>query len=198
MPAVLRIARSLRRRLPRTIELDDLVGAGALGLATAIRAHHACDDATFERHAVCRIRGAMFDMLRQNDVLTRCQRAKVREAEAALNADAETERHHEALRLRAASQRHHGLDLVAHKIHDGAPTAEEQLVLQQRVGKVARAMAELSPRLARVLDLSIIEQRTLKQIGEELGVGEARACQLRGRALAEVRRNARDTMLPAA
>jgi RNA polymerase sigma factor for flagellar operon FliA len=209
MPAVTRIARGLRRRLPRTVEIDDLVGAGALGLAAAIRAHAEADEATFERNAVCRIRGAMFDMLRQNDVLTRCQRARVRDAEREVEqADAATDaatsdaaaeqRRDETLRLRAAAQRHQALDLVSHKIHDDALSAEEQLVQQQRLRKVHRAVAELSPRLAKVLDLSIVHQRTLKQIGQELGVGEARACQLRGRALEEVRRTARDTILPAA
>ena len=81
LPVVQRIARALRRRLPQAVDLDDLVAAGSLGLAEAIRNHGDADEETFEKNAVWRIRGAIFDAMRQDDVLTRCQRRKVRHLE---------------------------------------------------------------------------------------------------------------------
>jgi RNA polymerase sigma factor FliA len=210
MPAVIRIARAVRSRLPRDVELEELVGAGALGLAAAIRAHADADEVSFERLAVCRIRGAIFDALRHNDVLTRTQRARVREIESATVASEETcgaqrepdaaaqARVEEARRLSAASNRHQDIDAIVNMLGDAALSPEAQLMVRQRTRKIDRAIAQLPPRLAHVIHLSVVDHRTLKQIGEELGFSEGRACQLRSQALEQLRRHTRDTILPAA
>jgi RNA polymerase sigma factor FliA len=199
MPAVHRIARAIAGKLPRSVDRDELVGAGSLGLAAALRAHADADDASFERLAVCRIRGAIFDELRAQDALTRSQRQRVKELEADAGevSRLQSDRQLETERLGLAAQRV-DFDLASRSVVDGRATIEDAMVLQQTMRKVERALAGLAPRLAQVIDMSFLQQQTLKQIGAELGVSEARACQLRGDALASMRFDARDTLIPAA
>ncbi len=61
------IARMVARTLPPSIEIDDLIGAGQLGLLQAADAYHPRehDDCPFEAYAKMRIRGAMLDSIRR-------------------------------------------------------------------------------------------------------------------------------------
>jgi RNA polymerase sigma factor (sigma-70 family) len=61
------IARMVARTLPPSIEIDDLIGAGQLGLIQAADAYHPQKhgDCPFEAYAKMRIRGAMLDSVRR-------------------------------------------------------------------------------------------------------------------------------------
>ena len=66
-PLVKRIAHHLLGRLPNSVQLDDLIQSGMIGLLEAAT-HYAADrGASFETYAGIRIRGAMIDALRKQD-----------------------------------------------------------------------------------------------------------------------------------
>src|SRR5262249_17515410 len=78
---VRKVAKKIARRLPSVVDVDDLVGAGTIGL---IDAANKCDAArcdNFGAYAEIRIRGAILDHLRAMDWLPRAERQKARAAD---------------------------------------------------------------------------------------------------------------------
>ncbi|MDP3562796.1 MAG: RNA polymerase sigma factor FliA [Legionellaceae bacterium] len=68
---VKRIAYHMSGRLPRSVQLDDLMQAGMLGLLEAVRSYDESKGASFETYASIRIRGYMLDEVRRNDWVPR-------------------------------------------------------------------------------------------------------------------------------
>jgi RNA polymerase sigma factor for flagellar operon FliA len=83
-PLVKRIAYHLMARLPASVQLDDLVQNGMIGLLDAIDRFEAGMGAQFETYASQRVRGAMLDGLRENDWLPRGLRRELRQVEQAI------------------------------------------------------------------------------------------------------------------
>ena len=67
LPLVRRIALQMMARLPASVELDDLIQAGMIGLMDASGRYQDNQGAQFETFASQRIRGAMLDELRASD-----------------------------------------------------------------------------------------------------------------------------------
>lgn len=88
-PMVRRIALQLASRLPSSIELDDLIQAGMMGLLDAVRRYQETPDAQFETYATTRVRGAMLDELRSQDWLPRSVRSKSRQIEQAIHKESQ-------------------------------------------------------------------------------------------------------------
>src|SRR3989454_12558747 len=80
---VIPIARSFQKRLPASVDFDDLVGAGHLGLVEAARRFDPAKGASFGAFAQHRIRGAITDSLRRLDPVSRCLRSQQKTAERA-------------------------------------------------------------------------------------------------------------------
>ena len=70
--------------LPNSVEYEDLVGFGQFGLLDAIKKYDPAKGVKFKTYAVTRIRGAIFDELRQLDWVPRSVRQKSREIEDAI------------------------------------------------------------------------------------------------------------------
>jgi RNA polymerase sigma factor for flagellar operon FliA len=85
MPLVKRLAHHMKAKLPPSVEVDDLVQAGMIGLLDAISRYEETHGAQFETYAVLRIRGAMLDELRNSDWLPRSMRQNMRKIEAAMS-----------------------------------------------------------------------------------------------------------------
>jgi len=83
---VRKLAYQLKARLPASVEVDDLIQTGMIGLMEAISRYDESTGAQFETYAVQRIRGAMLDDLRSNDWLPRNVRDNMRKIETAINA----------------------------------------------------------------------------------------------------------------
>jgi RNA polymerase sigma factor for flagellar operon FliA len=84
MPLVKRLAHQMKAKLPPSVEVDDLVQAGMIGLLDAISRYEENHGAQFETYAVLRIRGAMLDELRSNDWMPRSTRQNMRKVEQAM------------------------------------------------------------------------------------------------------------------
>src|ERR1700709_2859488 len=78
-----RLAHLMRAKLPPSVEVDDLIQAGMIGLLDAISRYEDNHGAQFETYAVQRIRGAMLDELRSSDWLSRGVRQNMRKVEDA-------------------------------------------------------------------------------------------------------------------
>ena len=61
LPQVYYVAARIRERLPKQVEMEDLVQAGVLGLLDACRNYDGSKDAQFSTFAKYRIRGAILD-----------------------------------------------------------------------------------------------------------------------------------------
>src|SRR6476659_4924226 len=84
-PLVKKLAHLMRAKLPPSVEVDDLIQAGMIGLLDAISRYEETHGAQFETYAVQRIRGAMLDELRSSDWLPRSIRQNMRKIETAMH-----------------------------------------------------------------------------------------------------------------
>ena len=74
LPLVKRIAHQICSRLPPNVEVDDLIQEGLTGLLDALTSYEPQPNLNFEAYARTRIRGAIYDSCRKNDILPRNQR----------------------------------------------------------------------------------------------------------------------------
>jgi RNA polymerase sigma factor for flagellar operon FliA len=212
------IARETAARLPRHLDTDDLLGAGALALVQAAHAFDPTLGVPFARFASTRIRGAMIDQMRQRDWATRSVRSRGRalatvheqlttalhrtpsEAELAA-ASGMTEAEVRAVRegtdravLLSLDPLHEDDEGLAATLQDAAPPPDEALVAAERMGYVRDAIAELPERTRKVVSGYYLDHRPLLELADELGVTQSRASQLRSEGL-ELLREALTTLL---
>ncbi len=83
MPLVKKVAVAVHRKINYTVELDDLIQSGYIGLMEALKKYVPNDNAKFETYAITRIRGSILDDLRKNDHLSQEDRGLYRKIEAA-------------------------------------------------------------------------------------------------------------------
>ena len=83
-PLVKRIAHHLLLRMPSSVQLDDLVQSGMIGLLEAEKKYDLTKGASFETYAGIRIRGAMLDEIRKGDWAPRSVHRKSRKVAEAI------------------------------------------------------------------------------------------------------------------
>ncbi len=208
---VKRIAYHLAGRLPPSVEVDDLIQAGMLGLLEAA-AHFTADrGASFETYAGIRIRGAMLDALRKLDWAPRSVHRKARAAAAAMR-EVELATGREARDGDVARKMGVSIDEFHHILQDAAScrltsldatVGEEESPLARTADAkadpfadtadegfrraLAHAITELPEREKLVMSLYYDEELNLKEIGAVLKVTESRVCQLHGQALTRLK-----------
>ncbi len=200
LPVVRRMARAMARVLPRQIELDELIAAGNLGLATA--AHRFVgDESLFRMYAEQRIRGAMRDQLRSYDVLSRQQRRRVRELQSAegeltgrLGRAPQTAELAKELGVSgdAVEKRRTSADfrvdsLDWEHVDAGGQSPEEHVISLDEWRQLNRAMKQLPKREREIVEMTCLEDTRLGEVGSRLGVTASRISQLRQRALTQLR-----------
>jgi RNA polymerase sigma factor for flagellar operon FliA len=85
LPRVRSIVERIRRRLPNTIEADDLYSIGVTGLVTAARNCLPAQEGSFGSYANTRIQGAILDELRRMDCMSRTNRSKAKRLRSAIS-----------------------------------------------------------------------------------------------------------------
>jgi RNA polymerase sigma factor for flagellar operon FliA len=83
-PLVRRLAHHMMAKLPPSVEVDDLIQVGLIGLADALTRYEPSQGVQFETFATQRIRGAMLDELREVDWMSRGSRKSQKDIEAAM------------------------------------------------------------------------------------------------------------------
>ena len=210
-PLVKRIAFHLMSRLPASVQVDDLIQAGMIGLIEASRKFDPEQGASFETYAGIRIRGAMLDEIRRTDWTPRSVHRKAREVAEAVR-KIENEKGRDARDVEVAEAMGLGLDEY-HKIlqdatgcrifsfEDPGSVGEDGLAQSHRQPNqplenlqncdfkhgLAGAIKGLPERERLVMALYYDEELNLREIGEILGVSESRVCQIHGQALIRLR-----------
>ena len=213
-PLVKRMAHHLLTRLPASVQIDDMIQAGMIGLMDAINRYEASQGTQFETYASQRIRGAMLDELRGNDWLPRGLRRKQRTIEQALSrleqklgrAPGEREvaaelgmpleQYQEMLGESRGAQLLYAEDFGGpgsndslfdnHAAHkDADPFA--QLKDERLRRAVAAAIGKLPEREKTVMGLYYEQDMNFREIAAVLEVTESRICQLHSQAIARLR-----------
>ena len=83
-PLVRKLAHHMMAKLPPSVEVDDLIQVGLIGLSEALSRYEAAQGVQFETFATQRIRGAMLDELRENDWMSRGSRKSQKDIEVAM------------------------------------------------------------------------------------------------------------------
>ena len=203
---VKRIAYHLAGRLPPSVEVNDLIQSGMIGLLEAA-AHYSSDrGASFETYAGIRIRGAMIDALRKQDWAPRSVHRKARAAAAAIR-EVEAREGREAREAEIAAAM--GVPIEEYQrivqdssscqvasmddMADAAAVADRNAnpLLDAENGALRSAVAEaitgLPERERLVMSMYYDDELNLKEIGAVLGISESRVCQLHGQALVRLR-----------
>jgi RNA polymerase sigma factor for flagellar operon FliA len=201
-PLVKYVAGRLRTRMPESVDQDDLVSDGVLGLMDAIERFEPARGLSFQTFAVPRIRGAIIDGMRSMDFVPRSVRDKLRvisRARVALEerlerAPEDTEVATEAgipvqqVRdlLRQANSNHANLDDF--DLADELSSAADHRVEQGDVNaSLMKVVDQLRERDQIVIALYYYEGLTLAEIGRVLGVTESRVSQVHRRATISMR-----------
>jgi len=217
-PLVKRIAYHMMTRLPASVQVDDLIQAGMIGLLDAINRYEGTYGRQFESYAAQRIRGSILDELREADWLPRSIRKKMRRIESAVNtleqrngcAPSEQEL---AIELNMSLDEYHetlqsarGAQLIYYEDfqqEDEEPFLDRLLVdsgsdplnalLDDNLRSILiSAIDNLPPREKMVMGMHYEQEMNLREIGEVLGVSESRVCQLHTQAIIRLRSRLRN------
>jgi len=194
-------------RVPATVSREDLVSAGHLALVLAARAYDAATGVPFARYAALRIRGALIDELRSMDWASRGARHRARELSAtsdrltaALGRTPSREELAQALGTdlaavdqarQDAERRVLSIDATVHPVadlvRDEAPGPEENVLTGERLRYLRAAVDTLPDRLRTVIEGLFLQDRSVAELADELGVTQSRISQLRTEGLALMR-----------
>jgi RNA polymerase sigma factor for flagellar operon FliA len=212
-PLVKKIAHQMMSKLPYSVQIDDIIQAGMMGLLDAASRYDEIHGAQFETYATQRIRGAMLDELRSADWLPRGLRRDMRRIELAVSrlqqklgkAPNETEIAKELsislVEYQQMLQEVRGAQLIYYEdfqdedhedfferfefANEGDPLA---LLQDERFKTELIRAIEVLPERERMLMGMIYEQEmNLREVGEVFGVSESRISQLHSQAVARLR-----------
>lgn len=216
-PLVRRLALQLIAKLPASVDLDDLIQAGMMGLLDAGNRYQEDQGAKFETYASQRIRGAMLDELRANDWVSRGVRQSARGVAKAVHAQeqkrgrAPTEGEiADELQLPLADYQHllheiHGCQLVYYEDFDRGDQ-ENSFIDQQCRGdrrdsgdpleqllegdfrqRLVQAIEAVPERERLLLSLYYEQELNLREIGAVMQVSQSRVCQLHSQVVSRLR-----------
>lgn len=208
---VKRIAQHLLARLPDSVQLDDLIQSGMIGLLEAARKYDPSKGASFETYAGIRIRGSMMDEIRRGDWVPRSVHRNSRRVSEAIrtieNKEGRDARDTEvAEQLGVSLEEYHGIsrDSLGGRLfsyedvletgegsidHSADETGNLYEGLQRDVfqKRLAEAIESLPEKEKLVLSLYYNEELNLKEIGQILSVSESRVSQIHSQAALRLR-----------
>jgi len=220
-PLVKRMAHHLLAKLPASVEPDDIVQAGMIGLMDAVSRFEEGQGVQFEVYATQRIRGAMLDELRANDWLPRSIRKSQREIEAAisrleqrlkrpaLEAEIAREMSLSLTQYQELLQEARGYQLLyvddySDENDQGGESFLDRHCADQRADPFAKVqdkafrraligcIDDLPEREKLLMGLYYEQELNFREIADILGVTESRVCQLHSQAVARLRVKLKD------
>lgn len=218
LPLVKRIAYHLMTRLPASVEVDDLIQAGLMGLLDSVERYDDGHGAHFETYATQRIRGAMLDELREADWASRNVRKAARRIEQAIHTleqrlgrppseqeiademQIDINTYFDLLNDARGAQLLYYEDLLEEGGDDFLERFADDVslgpfdILAGRHFKraLAQAVSLLPDREKQLMGMYYEQEMNFKEIGAVLGVSESRVCQLHSQAITRLRSRLRE------
>ncbi|WP_305881975.1 RNA polymerase sigma factor FliA [Gilvimarinus sp. DA14] len=209
---VKRIAHHMMLKMPASVQVDDLIQAGMIGLLEASQKYDGAKGASFETYAGIRIRGAIVDEMRRGDWAPRSVHRNARrvsdaiakvearegrdaeDAEVAAELEVELDEYHAMLRDANSSrlfsyEETFADDASASLAGEGSDfiNPQEGVARDSLKQSLAEAITQLPEREKMVLALYYDEELNLKEIGQILGVSESRVSQIHSQAASRLR-----------
>jgi RNA polymerase sigma factor FliA len=214
-PLVRRLAHHMMIKLPPSVEVDDLIQVGLIGLSDALTRYEASQGVQFETFATQRIRGAMLDELRGTDWMSRGSRKSQKDIEAALRrlehklgrSPLESEiaaelgmslaeyqsllgkvRGTQLVYLEDMSRRDDEDDTFLDRHVADAEADPLNMLRDQRLrSSLVAAIKTLPEREQYIMSMYYEQDMNLKEIAAVLDVTESRICQLHSQSIARLR-----------
>jgi RNA polymerase sigma factor for flagellar operon FliA len=215
VPLVRRLAHHMIAKLPPSVEVDDLIQVGMIGLAEALSRFESNQGVQFETFATQRIRGAMLDELRENDWMSRGSRKSQKDIEHAVHrlehrlgrSPAESEI---AAELKMSLSDYQSLlgkvrgtqlvyieDMMGgneddnhfldRHVSDKEADPEHLLSDHRMRNALVTAIKSLPEREQYIMSMYYEQDMNLKEIAAVLNVTESRICQLHSQSIARLR-----------
>lgn len=216
---VKRIAHHLMGRLPDSVQLDDLIQSGMIGLLEAASKYDGSKGASFETYAGIRIRGAMLDEIRKGDWAPRSVHRNARKVMDAIKhvesqKGRDAEDHEVAECLGISQDEYHSMlqDTASCRLFSYEEVTEQGDIQVDMSSaepsnpshgferdsfqkQLAEAIKGLPEREQLILSLYYDDELNLKEIGAVLGVSESRVCQIHSQATQRLRSRLGDWLL---
>ena len=195
LPFVRKVASRVARRLPDTVNMDDLVSAGTVGLLEALSRYQQDSKRSFETYAEFRVKGAIMDELRRSDPVNRAARrarnrinSKAIQLTAKYGRPPEAEEVARALNTTVADYQDKLSKFEAIGVVTVDPSTletetmeenqEELLGKKELVGLVLSELQKLPDKEKLVMNLYYVEELGQAQIADILGVSNSRVSQI--------------------
>jgi RNA polymerase sigma factor for flagellar operon FliA len=216
-PLVKYVAGKVAVGMPHNVEFDDLVSYGTFGLLDAIEKYDPSKEVKFKTYAMTRVRGGIFDELRNVDWIPRSIRQKAKQVEKiilelenrmgrtaedeeiAQELDIDLEEFHELMSkisgtsLISLNDVWHGNDeneemVFVDTLESPEALNPDTIVEREEIkNMIVECIKKLPDREKKVIVLYYYEDLTLKEIGEVLEVTESRVSQLHTKAIMRLR-----------
>ena len=214
LPYVKRIVHRIAVHLPSTIDIDDLMNVGVIGLIQAVDRYDPSRDNKFMTYAVFRIKGAVLSELRSRDFLSRSNRRKIRDLEKACfkleqklgrevddvevagELGIDVEQVYRTKQMSSISfisfeelgfsSRDEKEKLLSYLVNtnDDAWTLTRLKELKEAL---ARAIEQLPEKEKLVISLYYLDELTMKETGKVLDITESRVSQIHSQAILRLR-----------
>jgi RNA polymerase sigma factor for flagellar operon FliA len=215
LPYVNRIVNRIAIHLPPTVETDDLVNVGIIGLIQAIERYDPKRDNKFMTYAVFRIKGAVLSELRSRDFLGRTTRKKIRslekaylkleqklgreveDAEVAREMGLDMDQYYRVKRMSSISfvsfeevgnsTKDEQEEFLGNLIGGDGRDALSMTTIKEIKSTLAEHIEELPEKEKLVISMYYSEEMTMKEIGDVLDVTESRVSQIHSQAVIRLR-----------
>lgn len=218
MRVVKYIAGRMAIHVPSSVEMNDLIGWGVMGLMDAVDKFDHLQDIKFSTYASIRIRGAIIDQIRTLDWAPRSLRnmaRRVGQAKEKLRHVKGGEPTSDDIAAEIGTTADHVEDTIAQlqtaqllslddylpnedsadgrkrdiTVNAAAPSPNVAAEAAERVETLVQAIMHLPDQQQKVLHLYYFEELTLKEIGAVLEVSESRICQIHSAAMKALRKS---------
>lgn len=215
LPYVKRIVNKIAVHLPPTIDVDDLVNVGIIGLIQAIERYDASRENKFITYAVFRIRGAVLSELRSRDFLGRTTRRKIRDLERAYSRleqkygravtdeevakemNLDLDQYYKIKRMSnisfvsfeeiGYSSRNEKSNLMGSLISGNGSDALSLTTMKEIKMTIAQNIKTLPTKEKQVITMYYSDEMTMKEIGKVLSITESRVSQIHAQAIVNLR-----------
>ncbi len=219
LPYVNRIVNRIATHLPSTVEVDDLVNVGIIGLIQAIERYDPSRDNKFMTYAVFRIKGAVLSELRSRDFLGRTTRKKIRslekaylkleqqlgrevkDEELAAEMDMDLDQFYQVKRMSSISfisfeeigctTKEEKENFLNYLANNEGDDALSLTTIKEVKNTLAKHIETLPEKERLVVSMYYSDEMTMKEIGQALDITESRVSQIHSQAVIRLRNKLR-------